>query len=359
MHMQHVIPTLCQLYRHQIATGERYCVELVGGPGIGKSECIHQVAARLAHEPLPPIVRPFFLSTVEPPDVRGFALPDRETRTMYFTAAPWMPAADEPAGILLLDEFRQAAHDVQKPAAELLLAGRVGDSELPIAWMVIAASNRESDRSGVQRSLAFIDNRRIEIAIEPHLDSWISWAQTIGDVPWVAVAFARAYPGVVFRDTVPDKPGPFCTPRSFVKMSRLLDTDFDDAVFLELATGLIGEGAAAQFAAFRRVAAELPGYEEIVAAPDTCRLPAIDRPDAQYATVQMIAHRVTAGTTDPAFAYLLRLPKEFQVAGIKAAMTKSGSTLLASPTFAQWLRDNQDLLLAANLLKSPSTGPSK
>lgn len=351
MYLNQAINLLVKLYCLQIKTGERVSVEIVSGPGQGKSESIEQVRLGVMKALALSAFsnKPFFLSTVEQPDVRGYGMPDLVNKTMYWTQAPWMPTEDDAEhGIIFLDEFRQAGHDVQKPAAELLLNGAVGESKLPIEYMVIAASNREQDRSGVQRELAFITNRRTQIMIEPNLDSWVEWAEN-GNIHWAAVAFAKHQPGLIFSDKIPDKPGPFCTPRSFVKTSYMIG-ELDDQEFIEAASGTIGDGAAAQFVSFMRVVNELPDFDDIIANPHKCKVPAKDRPDAQFATTQMIAHRVDGSTAEPAFDYLKRLPREFQVSGIKAAMRKTGPSLVQSKKFAGWLRSNQDLLIAANLL---------
>ena len=345
------------LFHRQIETGERFSVELVSGPGIGKSEGLEQVTEELC---LPKEkggfgelcgFKPFFLSTKEAPDIGGYGLPSKDTDDtpiMLWTQAPWMPRAADPLhGIVFLDEFRQSNHDVQKPSAELLLNGRVGESQLPITWMVVAASNREQDRSGVQRELAFVANRRMEIKVEPNLDAWVEWAEK-KDIHWAAIAFAKHQPGLIFGDKVPDKPGPFCTPRSFVKMSHVIG-ELEMEVFTEAAMGLIGEGTAAQFVAFLRVVEQLPTFDEIVARPKKCRLPESDRPDAQYATMQMIAHRVDDDTAAPAFDYLKRMPKEFQVAGLKATLRRCPA-ILRSKDFTAWVKDNKELLIAANLI---------
>lgn len=353
MFLNQVIPTLAKLWKRQVETGERFSVELVSGPGLGKSMCVEQAGSLIQKQyGLPGFTtKKFFLSTVEAPDVRGYGCPDLEAREMWFTKAPWMPTeGDAEAGFIFLDEYRQSGHDVQKPSAELLNAGQVGDSKLPIEYMVVAASNRESDRSGVQRSLAFIENRRIELKVEPHLDSWVEWAEQEGNIHWAAIAFAKSQPGLIFQDKVPDKPGPFCTPRSFCKVSHLIGDYFDESQFIELCSGAIGEGTTAQFVSFMRVVEQLPDFMDIVNNPKKCKLPDKDRPDAQYACTQMIAHRVDGDTAEPAFDYLKRMPREFQVSGIKAAMRKTGPSLVQSKKFAGWLRQNQDLLVAANLI---------
>ena len=164
------------LYKRQIETGNRFTVELESGPGLGKSEMIDQLAIELGNEMNVPFAnKDFFLNSKEAPDIGGFGLPgedDDGAKIMEYTRAPWMPKNDDPDhGFVFLDEFRQSQHDVQKPSAELLLKGRVNDSWLPITYMVIAASNREKDRSGVQRELmlanGLTDNRTQQTIQEP------------------------------------------------------------------------------------------------------------------------------------------------------------------------------------------------
>lgn len=342
------------LFKLQQETGRRFSVELQSGPGLGKSESVRQVAEELGADLDTEFgYKPFFLSTLEQPDVRGFGLPAKDTDgtpAMVFTKAPWMPKSNEPKyGILFLDEFRQAGHDVQKPAAELLLNGAVGDSRLPITWMVVAASNRENDRSGVQRELAFISNRRMLITIEPHLDSWVEWAEKRGDIHWAAIAFAKRSPGDVFSDRVPDKSGPFCTPRTLVQMSYMIGK-MPMGMFTEAAAGLVGQGTAAKFTAFLKVAEQIPEFEDIINDPKGTPVPDSERPDAQYAVMQMVAYRVDPDTAQQAFTYLTRLPKEFQVSGIKAALNRVPK-IIQHQDVQGWLRQHKELILATNLIE--------
>jgi hypothetical protein len=342
-----------RLYLKQIETGERFTVELESGPGLGKSEMVDQLATELGDYLGKPFANhDFFLNSKEAPDIGGFGLPaDDEdgSKIMLYTKAPWMPRAGDPQhGFVFLDEFRQSQHDVQKPSAELLLKGRVNESWLPITYMVLAASNREKDRSGVQRELMFVSNRRMLIKITPDLDSWVDWAERKGDIHWIAIAFAKHRPGLVFQDDVPEQSGPFCTPRSFVKMQYLID-DLPEDLFTEAAAGYVGEGVAAEFCSFMRVVDEIADFDEIVASPGTARLPKSDRPDAQFATMQMIAHRVDAETATPAFEYLKRMPEEFQVAGLRATL-KRQPQVLNNKDFASWVKDNKKLIVNANLM---------
>lgn len=350
MYINQAIDLLVDLYFLQLETKERFAVELVGGPGLGKSQAVHQAGEKIAKRLGQPFtVKDFILTTVEPPDVRGFGLPGRDTDgtpIMQFTKAPWYPTvADAVHGILHLEEFAQASHDVAKPSAELWLNGKVGTSQLDERWMVVGSSNREKDRSGVGRGLAFIDNRKMRINVEPSLDAWVDWAERRAINPF-AIAFAKVKPGAIFRDEVPEKPGPYCTPRTFVKTSHMIGK-LSMELFTEAAAGYIGEGAAAEFCAFLRVAEDLPKWDDIVAAPDRVKVP--ERSDATYAAMQMVAHRVDGATAKPAFKYLQRMQKEFQVAGLKAVLRRCPQ-IVQTPDFAVWLRENKDLVMAANVL---------
>jgi hypothetical protein len=352
MNLRNAKKLIKQVYQTQIKTGNRYAIHLISGPGIGKSSIVKQLAQELGKEMKTPFANlEFFLNSKEAPDVGGYGLPDDDvdgSKIMVWTRAPWMPRADDPQhGFVFLDEFRQSQHDVQKVSAELLLNGKVNASELPITYMVLAASNREGDRSGVGRELAFVTNRTMELYIEPDLESWVEWAEKRG-VHWGAIAFAKRRPGLIFKDKVPEQSGPFCSPRSFVAASHLMDT-IDPDLFCEAAGGLIGEGTAAEFIAFMRVVDELPEYGDIVKDPKGCKLPSIDRPDALYACMQMVAHSVDVNTATEAFKYIQRMPKEFQIAGLRAALRKSPQ-ILSSKDFAVWCRENQELIKATDML---------
>lgn len=346
MYIKDAIDLITSLYFTQLDTGKRFAVELVSGPGLGKSAAIKQAAAQISKRLGQPFkVNDFFLTTVEPPDVRGFGLPAKDTDgtpIMQFTKAPWMPKAGDPKhGFVFLDEFGQADKDVAKPSAELLLNGRVGESRLPIEYMVVAASNREQDRSGVGRGLAFIENRKMRITVTPHLDSWVDWALD-NDIHMHAISYAKAFPGDIFADRVPDKPGPFCTPRTFVLTSYLIDK-LPPHLFMEAAAGYVGEGVAAKLATHLKMVDSLPKYEEIIANPHTARLP--KQPDEMHAVTQMISHRADPKSAHSAFVYLKRLPPDFCVTGLKSVL-KRIPTVVQNPDFALWLRDNKQLILS-------------
>src|SRR5687767_4459315 len=90
-----LIMTLLRLAREKRVYN---AIEIIGGPGMGKSEIVFQAVEELnkawGGTPEKRVVgcKPFFLTTVEPPDVRGFGLPSKDANgkmVMTFTAPPW------------------------------------------------------------------------------------------------------------------------------------------------------------------------------------------------------------------------------------------------------------------------------
>lgn len=387
MHLLHAEQYLLKMFK------TRQAIELRSSPGVGKSSVVEQVAAKLSSRQYldqPVACMTFMLATIEPPDVRGYMIPTKRTNEetgaveyhSTFSLPPLIPTPGVFAnsrsaykvykdgelvedghdgvpdhGIVFLDERAQAAHDVQKPAADFMLNKRVGQHALPDGWTVWAASNRTSDKSGVNRDLAFLTNRMCVIEIDAHLDSWVNWAERRGVHP-MAIAFAKHKPGLIFEGTVPDKPGPFATPRSLVfaiEALQALSPDPDamelptDGLSVEAASGWMGDGAASEFLSFMRIAGDLPSFDDIVDDPEGTPVPT--RPDVVLALSQMIAHRTDESSAGPVFKFVNRLPREFQVATLQSTLRKCPSVIV-NEDFSAWLQKNKELVLAANAVRS-------
>lgn len=342
-------------------------VQLVSPPGIGKSEFVEDLIKELS-------VRDgkewgsstMFLATQTPPDLIGYLFKaerkfgDGSTRSVTDPTMPlWLftrqgkPVFEHERGILFLDEYGQGEADVKRASAELLLNRRIGPWELPRGWGVIAASNRAADRSGVTKEFDFVINRRMEIEITPDVNAWTDWALTRNISPLV-VAFANQNSGVVFDGKVPEKQGPWCTPRSLVMADRLLSVKSkrggqlpSDPTTMEAISGIIGAPAAAQLFAFVKLQQELPKYETIVAKPDDAKVPT--KPDAQMLVCYYLAHRVSKDDATPIIKYIDRFPKEFAVTFVKAACKRDHS-IVTVPGFQKWAQANASLMASIALV---------
>jgi hypothetical protein len=361
-------------------------IELLSGPGLGKSSIVGQAAAELARETRRDVgFVTFMLATISSVDVRGFLFPTKNVSggvDSIFSTPPWMPVKgnmtvyhpdgsvtprgeyDGPVpdvGVLFLDEFGQAEDDVKKAAAELLLHGEVGTSALPAGWRVVAASNRMSDKSGVVRAMAFITNRRMELQVNPLVAPWLSWAnrQEPDLRPhYLTISFAQKNPDLVFRDAVPTNPGPFCTPRTLCMADAVLRAmrgpeDIKrnrlplDAIAREACAGLMGSTETAQFYTHMKYADELPDIADIERAPDRAKLPSAM--DAQMVCGYMLAHHVNEKNAVPIIKYIERLTNEMQVLAVRAisAQAERASAILATKEIGQWFARHKELFIAS------------
>jgi hypothetical protein len=334
-----------------VNTGHYATVRLLSAPGLGKSSVVKSAALNMSKKLGTKVgCKVVRLCEVEQPDVKGYGLPpesNRSTSKMEFSLPfwAWDKEKDGEYGFLFLDEQPQANDDVNKVAAEIMLDRRVGDYQLPPGVLVVAAGNREQDRSGARKTMAFIQNRIVDINIVPNKDALVDWMERNG-IHHTIISYTEAFPADVLADKIPDKPGPFCTPRSLCLLSPYIDA-MSMEMFTEFAAGSIGEGSAAKFIAHLRVVDDLPTFAEIIANPLKTKVP--ERSDAAYATMRMVAHNVTQENALPAFQYLARMNPEFQAAALRHSVRRTPQ-IVQHKEFATWLRSNKKLLEAANLL---------
>ena len=340
-------------------------VELESPPGIGKSEFVDQLVAKLsARDGFEWGFSKMFLATQQPTDLIGYQFKgertwDGQTVAVTEPTVPlWMvtqsgkPTWAYKRGIIFLDEYGQGEADTKRASAELLLNKQIGPWRLGgdhrEGWGVIAASNRAKDRSGVTKGFDFVINRRKVYNVTPSADAWVNWA-TAHDITPLSIAFAVQNPTLVFADEVPDKQGPWCTPRSLVMMDRSMKVKHarlghypDDANTIEGAMGLIGP-TAAQYFAFVRLEKEMPKFEAIVRDPAGAKLPT--KPDSQMLVVFNLAHRVEGKNLKQVIEYIERMPKEFAVTFAKAAC-KRNHALVLDPAMRAWSSTNASLMAA-------------
>ena len=252
-------------------------------------------------------------------------------------------------GILFLDEFGQAEGDVKRAAADLFLNRRVGPWQLPDGWVVIAASNLLSSRSGVTKSFDFIINRRAEFHIQDDLQSLLKWMNKNGIAPEFT-SFTEAYTEIVFTEGVPEKQGPWTTPRSLVKVARVLEKMRDDKgnipndlIAKRVAASWLGVDHAAQLMTHIQLGTEMPDVEDIIKDPMGTRVP--PKPDAQMLVTHRLAHEVTAKNAGPIIQYVERMPKDFAVSFCRAACRRD-SKLVYADAFDQWMDRNGSLMAA-------------
>ncbi|CAB4124983.1 AAA domain containing protein [uncultured Caudovirales phage] len=340
------------------------CYYFTSRPGMGKTTTVEAC--------VPIIARALDLNLgfvlinaplLTPADAVGYLVPkhhdDGRVESLYTDPFWWITSEGKrleeyDGGILFIDELDKADVDVKKVLGEMAETGRCGPHRLPAGWVVWAAGNRSQDRSGSTKELDHLINRRIEIEITDDIGAWETWSLKNGVHPAI-VTFGVQNPHLVFQSEMPEKQGPFCSPRSLVKVGKVLACMADDKGLLptdsdaiEIAGGAIGKPAAAQLFATLRLQAEMPPLESIIAAPDKVRVP--DAPDAQMLICYNLAHRVDAANMGQLIKYIDRMPADFAITFAKAVVARLPA-FVARPEMLDWAKRNNSLMTTLAVLK--------
>ena len=327
-----------------------------GQPGCGKTDLVHlaarEIEAGLRRQNIDKPEMGVFemhLASMSEVDVRGYLIPT-ESGDAKFTLPVFASYVKEhPRGILFLDEFPQASHEVQKAVAPLLLEGRIGEYKLPRSWMVVAAGNREEDNSGVNNLLGHVVNRLSIIDVRPpEVDDWLLWAAEHNIQPQI-MAFAKIRPDVIMgKPDLTANDRPYCTPRSLAALSAVahnwpgnIDGMVNDRAGLVVAQGFIGEGAMAELKGVLSLAEKLPTYDEIIAQPDKAKVP--QAAHEQYAAIMMVAMRAKQQDSAPVVTYLTRFQPNMAVVGL-AALIKRDRAFTQEAALGKWVRDNRSVV---------------
>lgn len=310
-------------------------VYLTGAPGLGKTSLAYDVAEQLE---LPKdrvlLFRP---SLRDPVDLMGVpSVKDGHTQ--------WNPPAELAAfkdgtgpGMILWDELPQAVTQMQNAAAGALLDWELGPLKLDRRVVQIATGNRTQDKAGANRVVSQLGNRVLHLELEAHLDDWCKWAFAKAIDP-LLIAFLRLRSNLL-HDFDPDRlSNP--TPRSWEMVHKACDPSLERGVFLMAVQGLVGEGAGAEYVAFRDTASKMPNIDSILINPTTERVP--EDPGVLYAVCTALAVRATKDNFDRVIAYLSRLPVEFSTMAVKDALMRDQS-IASTSAFNKWCVANADV----------------
>lgn len=154
--------------------------------------------------------------------------------------------------ILFLDELSRATKDILQAVFQLVLDKRIGEYKLPAGWVVVAASNPNTDEYSVTsfEDAAFLD-RFCHIKLTPTVKEWIKWAKA-ENVHSDIVGFIEEHPKMLEVEgtdfALPSKP----SRRSYHALSRILKQEPPVAVARGIAYGLIGVEAGTALIKFQK-----------------------------------------------------------------------------------------------------------
>lgn len=304
-----------------------------GPPGTGKSSIVRQVASDHQLE-----LVDLRMLLLDPVDLRGLPVP--EGRRVRWSPPEFLPEGGR--GILFLDELNAAPPLVQASVYQLVLDRRVGEYRLPDGWYVVAAGNRESDRSIAHAMPSALLSRFEHLELVPDLESWCAWAYRSGIDPGL-IAFLRFRPRLLYE--LSDRSKAFPCPRTWEMVSRVLSLPLGETEMTRVLQGCVGLGAATEFDLYRRSLAQLPALETVMAGRDW--LP----PDAVlgYAAVTGLVARY--GPVPDQLPRLVAYARFLGAHGLRELevllvrdLLRVAPSVARRPEFVEWARENVDAL---------------
>jgi len=305
-------------------------VLVTGAPGIGKSDIVAQAAADAGHDLLisHPVVE-------DPTDSKGLPFPSSDgahARFLAFGDLERALNARRPM-VWLIDDLGQATPAVQAAKMQLLLARRIGEHALPPHVTFVAATNRRVDNAGVSNILDPLKSRFATIVeLTTSIEDWTRWAVATNQPPEL-IAFLRFRPDLLLSTERTREIENLPSPRSWGmvgKLSNVVPAELEHVSF----AGAVGEGAATEFVAFKRLFRQMPSPDGVLAAPATAPIPTDIA--VQYGIVTAVARLANANNFDRVMVYANRLHEaglgEFAVLLVRDAVERDAS-IASTPAF--------------------------
>jgi len=312
-------------------------VLIKGAPGIGKSDIVEQacnaVGANLIIEH--PVVS-------DPTDYKGLPYAsDGKADFLPFGSLQKMIDA-ESLTVVFLDDLGQAPPSVQAACMQLLLARRINGHKVSDHICFVAATNRRVDRAGVTGMLEPVKSRFITIVnLDVDLDEWVKWA-LVNNMPTYLIALMRFKPELL-HDFQPsnDLVNSPC-PRTIANMGALDNMSFPEHLELELFSGAAGEGLAAEYVGFKRIAANMVNPDMVILNPDQVDVPT--DPAVLYALCGALSSKASDQNIDRLVTFYNRLPADFSVLAMKDTAGRDPK-LMNTRAYIQWASEHADILV--------------
>jgi hypothetical protein len=338
-----------------IATNPTVRFELVGEPGIGKSYTFNTLRKKFPD---------YYASFIDVPnmDLGDIAMPviDHETRTTrYYPNARFGFHLNKPC-IICMDEFPKGAQPVQNMLHPMLESSnaRLGDVPVPEGSLIYMTGNLSGNGLG-DNTKAHTNNRKVRLWVrKASAKNWLTDFAAPNNVSPVVMAWVDQFPHCMAsyldgnQDSNPYIFNPKFQQRAFVSgrslerasgIVRNREGYSTNALTVALA-GCVGEAAGKSIEAFVAYQDELPPREVILRDPKGAPLPTT--PGACAVMVFSAIAALDKNNATPLMTYIQRLSLVWQACfTINAARDPIKRPIVCSnATFANWLRENQDLL---------------
>lgn len=314
---------------------------IFGGPGIGKSEIIKQVAG--GDE-----VKDVRLSMLEPVDMRGLPVINRKSDGTEFNVEWAKPdfLPKEGKGIILFDELNTADPSVQNAALQFILDRRCGPHKLGDGWWIVACGNKSGHKAHVNPLSAPLRNRFVIMEMQADFNQWRTWAIN-NSIHENVLGFMASTSGQHLYSDPQDEYGNFPTPRGWTMVSRLMKNNIMDRVSIE---GAIGRAASNWFMQYCKEVESMPNIDKLLEGEITYQ----DGPNKlsiTYAIVSNLLFRTikNSALVGKASKVMINIRPEIAALYFGGVMGQKDDkymmAIMKSPEAKEWIAKHRGLLL--------------
>ena len=279
----------------------------LGDPGIGKTDVFELARKKLAEA----INRPDFflhteiLSQMMPEDLSVPWPTPREAEEGIFRhlVNAGFSFEENAVGILFLDEGLSGDTNMTKAFQNVQSSKTIKGKPIPRGVMISIASNKKENKAGVGTHNTAFYNRFIWIFVEATFQGWEKWARARG-IHISIIDFLKKFQKYL-HDFKPDRMIN-ATPRQWEKVNDVLGLKHE----FEYVCGLVGEGIAREYFAYRDLFGEFPDMKDIELHPDKAKVP--KSMDAQFALANALAAWTTKKNWSSVVQYMKRIHSEYQ-----------------------------------------------
>lgn len=305
---------------------------LVGSPGSGKSQIIHQIAKEYNLK-----VIDLRLSQCDPTDLCGF--PQVNGTKAGYLPMDTFPIEGDPipkgysGWLLFLDEFNAASPAVQAAAYKIVLDKMVGNYHLHKNVAIACAGNLETDNAIVNPMSTALQSRLAHLELVVDSKEWVNWATENG-IDHRITSYIQFKPGNLYTFSPDHTDKTYASPRTWEFANRVLQVaEIGSPELLPMLAGTISEGVAREFIGFCKIYQDLPSMASIIASPGTIKVPS--EPSILYALTGSLSHHADMDNFKDLMLFIERLPIEFQVVCLREALRRNKS-LMTHPALQKW-----------------------
>lgn len=295
-------------------------------PGLGKSAICKQIADEFGWKFID--IR---LPLLMPSDLLGLPFPDKEKKKAKWLYPDFFPDPESKENILILfDEIGNAPMTVQNGCYRIILDRSIGEHyKFPKGVRMVAASNRETDKSGVGKFNAALANRFVHFFIDADLEAWKDWAWKNGINEKVIGFLKFKEVALCVKPNIEDKA--YATPRTWHFVSDFLNAGIMDE---DIIAGAVGKGMASEFFSYLEVYSNLPDVGKILKG-DKVKVPS--EPSTLYALSSSLVARADKKNIGNVFKYAEKMPTEFHILTVRDIVRRDVSIFYAYPNYQKWL----------------------